>query len=167
MADELLAQLIEFDILRTDDHLTVRLRLPLAPTHTNGKWDEAGKQVVWESDLEGRTNSVRLPAFCYASWMGVDEEFQKAHLGKVILKGDEFLQYCLWRGGLDAQRGKEWDGLLAELQPGEKLQQKVEAFRFSGEGAVQTPQMQNAGTSDFPRQLLKTALELKPQVDAK
>lgn len=167
VANELLAQLIEFEIFRIDDHLTVRLRLPIAPAHTNGKWDEAGKQVVWESDLEERTNSVRLPAFCYASWVGVDEEFQKAHLGQVLIKGDDFLQYCLWRGGLDEQRGKEWDAALKSLQPGEGLRQKVEAFRFSGEGAPQNPPSQSGGSSDFPRQLLKTALESKSQADAK
>jgi hypothetical protein len=143
----------------------VKLSLPSAPTYTNGKWDESSKQVIWESDLQERTNSVRLPAFCYASWVEVNEEFQRAHLGKVILKGDEFLQYCLWRGGLDEKRAREWDALLAVLRPGEGLQQQVAGFRFSGEGAggASHQQSQSGGSSDFPRQLIKTALEAKPQ----
>ncbi len=167
VANELAEQLIEFNFMGTDDHLVVKLSLPSAPTHTNGKWDESRKQVVWESDLGERTNSIQLPAFCYASWVGVDEEFQRAHLGKVILKGDDFLQYCLWRGGLDEKRAREWDALLAALQPGDGLQRKVEGFRFSGEGAgaprARNPQSQSEGSSEFPRQLIKTALEAKPQ----
>jgi hypothetical protein len=90
-----------------------------------------------------------------------DEEFQKAHLGKVLLTGDELTQYCLWRSGQDAQHGGEWDAFLARLKPGTGLKEKLDAFRFSGEpNQVETNDQQNIPIpSAYPRELLKNALK--------
>ena len=156
--NNVVGNLVEFN--RQDDHLTVHLSLPSPPVHSNGRWDEALKQVVWETHIEDRTNAKHLPFSCYASWAQADEDYQKKHLGKVALIGNELTQYCLWRSSLDMQWGDEWDAFLSGLQPGTDLIEKLDAFRFSSESG-------RAGTNDqqtipsmsvYPRELLKTAL---------
>ncbi len=167
VANELISQLLESNFSGPGDHLTVRLRLPAAPTHTNGKWDDAGKQVVWEADLAERTGSIQLPAFCYASWMEAQETFQRTHFGNVVLKGDDLLQYCLWRGALDDKQAREWETFLSGMQPSEGLADRIGKFRFSG-GPLQA-----ASTSppenpvDFPVRLIKSALSREAEAGNK
>ena len=142
------------------DHLVVRLSLPTAPVHSNGRWDEALKQVVWETSIEDRTNASHFPFFCYASWAQPDRAFQTKHFGKVALSGDELTQYCLWHSRLEAQPAGEWDAFLDGLQPGGDIVEKLEAFRFPDEPepAGTNSQQSVSGPSAFPRELLKTAL---------
>jgi hypothetical protein len=154
--NELFSRLIQADSGGENDHLAVKLSLSSAPTHTNGKWDETHKQVLWESGLEEKEKAARLPVFCYASWSNPHDEFQQQHFGRVILSGDELLKYCLWRGGLDESLGSEWDKFLSDLRPGGELTMKLDAFQFSG-GA-----RQNSSAADFGKGLIKPALEQKP-----
>ena len=158
VVSDLARNLIEFDLFGHPDHLTVRLSLPASPVHTNGRWDEALKQVVWESDIEGRTNASHFPFSCYASWAQADQEYQKTHFGRVVLTGDELTQYCLWRNGQNQQDGGTWDTFVAGLQPGDGLAARIDAFRFLGEpdqaGTNKIP-----SATGFPRELLKTALQ--------
>ena len=160
VVDDALGELIPFDLFGRTDHLSVRLSLASAPVHSNGRWDAARKQVVWETDLAERTNATHIPFACYASWAQPDEVFQKAHFGKTVLVGDELTQYCLWRSRLEPRQGTEWDAFLSGLQPGAELVAKLGAFRFSGEAgpAGTTPQPQAFSPSAFPRQLLTSAL---------
>lgn len=145
----------------TPDHLTVRLSLPAAPLHSNGRWDAALRRVIWETDLEGRTNANQLPFSCYASWAQASQEFQMAHFGKVALTGDELAQYCLWWSSQDATHGGEWDAFLAGLKPGDGLMEKIDAFRFTGETNQVTTngQPHSFVPSDYPRVLLQGALK--------
>jgi hypothetical protein len=106
------------------DHLTVKLTLPHAPNHTNGKWQ--GGQVVWDANLD---ENPALPALCYASWSNPDVQFQKAHFGQIILDGDELTAYCLWQNCLNEQQASEWEKILASLQPGQGLKDKLETFK--------------------------------------
>jgi len=115
-----------FDFGNTPDHLTVKLALKNAPDHSNGKWQDG--QIVWEADL---SNDRPLPVLCYASWSNPDEQFQKAHFGRVLLEGDELSQYDLWRSGLSQPDGQEWDGFVAGLEPGPDLKKKIEAFQVN------------------------------------
>ena len=158
VAGDAAAGLFEFDLFGKTDHLAVRLSLPASPIHSNGRWDEAFKQVVWESDIEDRTNAFHFPFSCYASWAQADQEFQEKHFGKLALAGDNLTQYCLWRSGQDQQSGDEWDAFIAGLQPGSGLVKKLDAFRFPDEpdqaGTNKIP-----SRSDCPRELLKTALQ--------
>lgn len=124
---------LHFDIGGSDDHVLVKLSLASPPIHSNGRWDETNKQVVWESDVQMKEKASGVPTFCYASWCDPDEKFQKEHFGRVILVGDELIQYCLWRGGLGEKRGVEWDAMLAGLQRGAGWKEKLEGFRFSDE----------------------------------
>ena len=160
VADDAAAGLIEFDLFGQPDHLAVRLSLPAAPVHSNGRWDEALKQVVWETDIEDRTNASHFPFSCYASWAQADQAYQTEHFGKVVLTGDELTQYCLWRSSQDKQRDDEWDAFLAGLQPGSELVKKLDAFRFTGEPdqAGTNSQPKIPSPSGYPRELLKAAL---------
>jgi hypothetical protein len=154
--------MVNFDLFGgQSDHLAVRLSLPMSPIHSNGRWDEANKQVVWITDMKSRTNATRLPFSCYASWVQADEEFQKEHLGKVALTGDELMQYCLWRSSQDTHSGAEWDDFLAGLKPGTRLMERLDSFRFSSEvDQVVTNKYQNTPIpSAYPRGLLKSGLQ--------
>ena len=152
--------LIGSDLFGQTDHLVVRLSLPAAPVHSNGRWDKELKQVVWETDIENGTNASHFPFICYASWAQAGQAFQKKHFGRVVLTGDELTQYCLWRSSQDQQEGGEWDAFIASLQPGSGLVKKLDAFRFPGEpdqvGTNGQPEI--PGPSVYPRELLKTAL---------
>ena len=152
-ADDVYRALGLFDDRRgSPDHLMVRLALPTAPIHSNGRWNDARKQVIWESNIESRTNAMHLPVTCYASWAQADESFQKDHFGKVALTGDELSKYCLWRSGLSIQRGNEWNAFLSGLKPGTELIKKLDGFRFSGESGQEE-------TGNYPQELLKKALQ--------
>jgi len=85
----------------------------------------------------------------------------------VILKGNELLQYSLWRNGLDAHRSKEWDTLIAGLQPDNQAWGKLASFQFSDESPLVNSQTQNPGSAEFPRQLFKGALESKSIAEKK
>ena len=161
VVNDALGVLIGCDLFGQADHLVVRLSLPAAPVHSNGRWDQGLKQVVWETDLEGRTNASHFPFFCYASWTQANPEFQEQHFGRVILTGDELTQYCLWRSSLDAQQGDQWDAFLAGLKPGEGLAKTLDAFRFPGEPAsAGTNNLQKVPSlSACPRELFKSALQ--------
>jgi hypothetical protein len=160
VADDAFNNLIELDSFDQTDHLVVQLSLPSPPVHTNGRWDETLKQVVWDTAIADRTTTNHLPFSCYASWSQADEIFQREHLGKVALTGDELTQYCLWRSSLDMQRGGKWDAFLSGLQPGGGLVERLDAFRFPGEPAQVGTNVQQkiSSPSDYPRELLKTAL---------
>jgi len=160
VASDAIGDLIEFDLFGQPDHLTVRLSLPSAPVHSNGRWDEPLKQVVWETDIEGRTNAAHLPFSCYASWAQVDQDFQQEHLGKVALTGEELTKYCLWRSSQDKLAGDEWDAFVASLQPGSNLVQRIDAYRLPGEPNQEgtNSQQETPSRSVLPRELLKTAL---------
>jgi hypothetical protein len=138
-----------------DAHLTVRLSLPSAPDHTNGKWDKVRSQVVWESGLEARESAALLPAFCYACWTAPENNFQMDQFGGVFLHGDELLEYCVWRSGLNLVQAGEWEKLLSGLQPGAELTNTLAAFQFS------SAQPQSSTAAEFGKDLLKGALEQK------
>ncbi|MGD1087418.1 MAG: hypothetical protein ABR955_01650 [Verrucomicrobiota bacterium] len=160
LGDDASNNLIELYSFDQTDHLVVRLSLPSSPLHSNGRWDEALKQVVWDTAIADRTTTNHLPFSCYVSWARADKRFQSEHLGRVALTGDELTQYCLWRSSLDMQRGGEWDAFLSSLQPGTGLLERLDAFRFPGEPAqVETNAQQKIpGPSVYPRELLKSAL---------
>lgn len=156
-----IGDLLEFDLFGQPDHLTVRLSLSTPPLHSNGRWDETLKQVIWESDIEGRTNAEHFPFFCYANWVQPDDQFQKKHFGRVILAGDDLTHYCLWRGGQDEPHGAEWDAFVAGLKPDRELAGKIDAFRFADEPVREGTNVSEtiASLSAYPRELLKTALK--------
>lgn len=155
--DEITEEMIPFKLFSTDDHVTVRLSLPAEPVHTNGKWDEKSKQVVWESDLEQSNEEWRVPAFCYAEWTVPNEAVQQKLFGKVTLSGDELCQYCLWRAALGKKEAAEWDALLAGLQPGDDFKVKLAAFRFSSDSPVKTKDNPQS-LSDMGKDLLSNAV---------
>jgi hypothetical protein len=151
VANDLVAALITSGSSGEDDHLTVRLALPSVPDHTNGKWDEARRQVVWDSALEAKESAARLPVFCYAIWSQPENQFQQDHFGRVILKGDDLLKYNLWRAQLNEPQAGEWEKLLLSLWPDE-LTNKLAAFEFSAVGQVQ------AASASYAKELIKSAL---------
>ena len=158
---ELFDKLLPFNLFDTADHLAVRLVLTAPPLHTNGRWDESRRQVVWEADLESRTNATRIPCLCYASWARPDEAFQTQHFGRVALAGDQLMQYCLWRNGLDPQHGSQWDAFVAGLQPDTGLRSKIDGFRFADEPAAAPTNaaVPVSSLSACPRTLLVNALQ--------
>ncbi len=156
VVDDLFSTLATSGSTAEDASLTVRLSLPSAPDHTNGKWDQTRSQVVWESSLESKESATRLPAFCYACWTTPDDKFQVDHFGRAFLHGDELLQYCAWRSGLDDLQAGEWEKLLSGLQPGAELTNALAAFQFSA------TQPRSSTAADFGKDLLKGALQQKP-----
>jgi hypothetical protein len=108
------------------DHLIVRLALPNMPNRTNGKWKDG--QVTWDADLAA---DRALPMMCYAIWSHPDADFQTVHFGRVILEGDELIQYCAWRSCLDDKTARDWEQFLTGLKPGEDLRAQIESIAAS------------------------------------
>ena len=156
LMNELVSTLIWSGSSGEDGHLTVRLTLAAAPDHTNGKWDEARHQVVWESTLEAAESARRLPVFCYANWSQADAAFQQQHFGRVILTGDKLLQYGVWHSALTPAQAGEWDQLLTAFQPGGNWTNQFAPFQFSA--GVTT----NCSAAEIGKDLVKSALEQKP-----
>ena len=159
--NDAIGNLIELDLFGQTDHLAVRLSLPSSPLHSNGRWNKTLKQVVWESDIEERTNASHFPFFCYASWAQADRRFQKRHFGRMVLTGDGLTRYCLWRGSLHQQDSDEWDAFVASLRPGQGLAESIDAFKFTDESAKAATNSQQKvfSSSVYPRELLKDALK--------
>jgi hypothetical protein len=157
---------LHLDFGGSDDHILVKLSLASPPVHSNGRWDDTTKMVIWESDVQMKEKASGVPTFCYASWCDPDEKFQKEHFGKLILGGDELIQYCLWRGGVGEKRGAEWDAMLAGLQRGEGWKEKLEGFRFSDEpvpattGTNAPPQIPSG--VDFAQRLITAGMQKEP-----
>jgi hypothetical protein len=159
-ANDLFQGLIAYDLNifgDTADHLTVKLALPSAPIYSNGHWDETNGREVWNSDIYSRTNINHLPFSCFATWADADDGFQTNHFGKVVIIGDDLVQYNLWRCGQDAKRAAEWDAFVSNLKPTDDLWSKVNTFRFAGETEEQATN-NSVLSSALPRELLAGAL---------
>jgi hypothetical protein len=154
---------LHLDIGGSDDHVLVKLSLASQPIHSNGRWDETNQLVVWESLLQQKEDATGVPTFCYANWCDPDEKFQKEHFGRVILKGDELIQYCLWRGGLGDKWGAEWDAMVAGLQQGTGWKEKVEGFHFSDEPTLAATgtnaPAQNSSAAYFGQQSIEAGMQ--------
>lgn len=141
------------------DRLMVKLSLPVPPSYSNGRWDETNNVVIWEAELDNRTNATRMPVFCYASWVEPDERFQKEHFGEVRLNDDYLGRYCVWRAGLSEQRAVEWEAFLNKLKPGKGFEKQVSEFRFSDEPESSAGKPEMAGASECARSWLSSGTE--------
>ena len=152
-----------------DDRVEVTLALPGPPIQTNGKWDQDARAVAWKGQITPRDQpQQRLPLLCCAVWGQSDDKFQKEHFGKVVLAGWDLVQYCLWRGSLSPQESKEWDAFVANLKPGAKLDEQLQAFRFLAEPippATQPGQPPQRGPSyaDAVTAIIRRSLEEGPK----
>lgn len=103
--------------------LSISLKLPQEPLLSNGKWEKSSSAVRWSFPPGNRP----LATICYATWCKVDAKFQKDHFGKVVLDGLALVRYCLWRGGLTAAEGRQWDDFLNSVKP-DSAKRQLEAF---------------------------------------
>ena len=120
---------LEFDLFSWEgSKVEVKLTCKNEPFHTNGRWDEQASQVVWLCKIAG---DEKLPTFFYALWSEPNRKYQQEHFGHVTLSDVDLAQYCIWRDNLDEGKGKEWDSFVLSLNPGEDLEGRLNAFRFS------------------------------------
>ena len=117
---------IGFDFVSNSNKVNVKLNCPRKPFETNGEWDETTGQVSWSSMITDK----KLPFMCYAIIGEPNDEFQKKHFGKIILKDEELVGYTLWYKGLKKDQRGEWDEFLFSLGPSQELESRVESFRF-------------------------------------
>ncbi len=139
-ADDLLQELLisaiagEILNLGTDDVVTVKLDLPVAPMETNGLWDAKAKQLTWRGQVSPKERDQpdrKLPIMCYAAWIEPNEAFQKAHFGETVVTGEALITYCLWRRSLTKAEAKRWDAFVAALKPGDDHKAKIAAFQLA------------------------------------
>ena len=148
---------LELALFGGDDKVTVRLATGAKPIETNGAWDSRTKTVTWK---DRPLRKDRYPTLCYAIWSVPDAAFQKQHLGKLILAGEDLAGYAMWRKALSKKESDEWDRFLAGLRPGRDLQARIQSFRFPWEpkpkkGEKDAPK----GLADTPREILLKALK--------
>lgn len=150
---ELLAIIVHLPAGEGGDHLALKLALPSAPSHTNGKWNQRDKQLVWEGELESKPGPFEdLPFVCYASWSVPNEQTQKQRFGKTFLNGKGLLDYCLAAKMMSASESQEWEKFVASLSPG-AAGTKIQEFHFSSEAAA------GNGNLEGLKQILLKALE--------
>lgn len=124
------SQLVE--CLNPSDKMTFRLRTGAQPLHTSGQWTPKNGLVTWS----GLLDSEHLPMLCHALWCRENAEFQTAHFGRVILVGQNLVEYCLWRKSLTPAEADKWDAFLASCRPGRKLPQRIKRFGFAPSDAT-------------------------------
>lgn len=123
----------DFSLVLFADKYTfnVSLSCETGPFSTNGEVDVENKRVTWSrTEYEGANG---WDTFFYAVWCVPNEHFQREHLGKVILDGEDLAEYCFWREGLTQEDGQEWDKFLLTLRPGAELPKQIASFRFTSD----------------------------------
>ena len=156
--DELVDELLHFELFSSNSPIEVHLILPAEPALTNGAWDDG--KLTWSGSPESGT-ATDVPLFCYAIWARPDAEYQRTRFGKVILDGEELLEYAVWYEALNEKETGKWDALMAGLKPGDTLTAKIKAFRFTPVPADVEPEKRDTTPdhSDQGRNLLLNQLE--------
>ncbi|MBW1871246.1 MAG: hypothetical protein JRJ19_04225, partial [Deltaproteobacteria bacterium] len=164
LGDLILGEIVRLDF-STNDQVSIRLHSGIQPYASNGKWVKASSLLEW-LDLEIHAKSG-LPTFAYAYWAEPDGKFQKKHFGNVVLKDEALAEYVLWRSGLTAQEGVEWDDFLKKLKPGpaDKLLARLGEFRFSSEKNKPDAEADRPKLSETPLRLIGSGLvqEIEPK----
>ncbi|HUT62308.1 MAG TPA: hypothetical protein VNA25_31095 [Phycisphaerae bacterium] len=130
MLSDYATQAVGIELMATEDDLQIKLACPSNPLQTNGKYDELAKVLSWSRQIQQASQHPRMPVLCYAVWAKPDEDSQKKHFGRTVLRGEELLEYCLWHDSLDAKEAAKWDRFVASLAPGPKLEEKLDAFKL-------------------------------------
>jgi len=94
----------------------VRLKTRDEPYLTNGVWNPAEGEVVFDAALHDALNrTVLYQPIYYAAWSRAAESRQQACFGRIIMRGDALANYCIWLEVLGETRAAEWTGLVDRL----------------------------------------------------
>ena len=119
-----LGALFDLGAAGTPDRLELKLLAPVDPEATNGQADEKARAITWSTEI-GRPEEKGFPAVCFAAWSVPDEAFQTKRFGKVVLRGNDLIGYCLLRGSLTEAEARQWDAILDQVRPGDDAAAKV------------------------------------------
>ncbi len=145
---------LPFNLFADQYTYKVSLSCGSKPVGSNGKWNEQTKTLTWSATTpEG---SSGWQTFFYAAWSTPNKQFQTAHFGKLVLKGENLAEYCLWREGLTQEDADEWDRFLLSLRPGTELTTQLSSFRFTADSPGTT------GLANLPRELILSGLGENP-----
>jgi hypothetical protein len=158
----------EFDLFTPTYKIEVKLTCDSEPLTSNGQWDGEAQQVVWSVSIDKGTFDIGegtlLPTYFYNSWSIPDKKFQEEHFGRVILGDEDLAQYCLWRENLDEGKGKEWDSFVLSLNPGEDLEGRLNAFRFTYDQQKQKGlDAEEGDLAQKPRELILAGLKAEKE----
>lgn len=67
-------------------------------------------------------------------------DYQTRHFGRIVLKGEDLAQFCLWYCGLSNSEADIWDRFVDSLEPGSELADRIKHFTFPGEQDVKDPE---------------------------
>lgn len=134
-----------------DNSTTVNLTLKVGakPTLTNGKWEDDAKTVSWQ--VEATTPPGLAPAL-FAVWSEPNEEFQKAHFGRVLLT-ETLVYYNDWHAGLEDGDRKRWDEFVGGLTPAKPLAEALTAFQEAESKRLSASQPNSGALEDGIRLL--------------
>ena len=156
----------DFDLFAPTYTIEVKLNCDREPFASNGQWNGAAHQVVWSVNTYKHYFYILevplLPTYFYSSWSTPDKKFQEEHFGRVILSDEDLAEYCLWKYNLDKGLGKEWDSFVLSLNPGEDLEGRLNAFRFS----IDLQKVLDTNQSDLakkPRELILAGLKAEKE----
>ncbi|MSR42079.1 MAG: hypothetical protein EXS10_09315 [Phycisphaerales bacterium] len=93
----------------------VKLNTGALPYQTNGQYDAATTQVIFDGDFyEADARYAPYNAPYYAMW-SLPAQRQETVFGSVILEGEALAAYCMWELSLDASTRISWDSALEQL----------------------------------------------------
>ena len=98
--------------------LDLQLAAPVEPGATNGRWRAGGKVVRGVTMMDGPEEPSMFPFHAFAQWAEPDEAAQRRAMNGVVMRGAMLARYCLWRNGLTADEGRDWDAAMDSLRPG-------------------------------------------------
>jgi len=145
--------------LKDGREIEVALHCSVRPITTNGRWNEAEKQIRWQTLKQG---SFGLSPMMEAIWAEPNVEEQRKRFGSVVLTEAKLGAYAIWYAGLSKDEAKEWGSFVETWKPGPELIRSIELFRFTFDqpierinGKLETPQ----SLADTPRDIIVEALK--------
>lgn len=150
-----------------DDRAEYTIKCTTQPIATNGEFDANLPGVRWAFPLNKSMRQPPIVLFAVAAT--ADAKFQTAHFGRVLLTDKDLLGYCMWRRGLTAAEGKQWDDFVAAFKPTDDPN-KFRDFHFAGRPAapVTQPTSEPARSAVFGADVLLHAVPTtQPQEKSK
>jgi len=150
------------------DVLRVRLRLPIEPYVTNGRWIEEdaalepaipGAMVEWMYPLASSLAiKSDLPVILHAMWAEPSVEYQVQKFGAVVLEQEDLDAFCWWRLRLAENQLAAWDAFVDELHGGPDLRASLQRFRFVDEPERTVDENSNTGQSQIAADVIRDIL---------
>jgi len=124
-----LAPLIPISFGDTEPVVRYTLKLPTDAEclYASSRFDDKEREVRWKEVLD----ETPVTHLFFAVWATPDAEWQEAHLGRTILRGEKLAGYVLWVNSLTPAELAAWHAAIDKVRPGEDLAEQLSRIRLT------------------------------------